>query len=843
MFARLARASRRNKVLRQTVLISTPLVGTCALTQHSIRNESPKQSLKDGSDQSGLRPGFWHSSQPSSDRTELDDDDPSDPGWASFSRRFSEAGDAVASFDWSSLGSKVRGFIVPRWAMVLPGYIRKIQAELEWRPGSLAAEIMQEATDAEINPEIEWTAQVRTGTELCAAELAFQKRRQKHIVAALARYLDIPESDIHPDDVPVIGMCGSGGGLRALVAGANSSLCTQEAGLFDCVMYTAGVSGSCWMQALYHSSIGKQDFQHMLNHLKKRIGIHIAFPPPALNLLASAPTNKYLLSGLLEKSQADPDADFGLVDVYGLLLAARLLVPRGELEVDPRDLKISNQRLNTDDGSHPLPIYTAVRHEIPQESDETSEDKTRLESIEKERKKTKQGAWFQWFEWTPYEFWCEEIEAGIPTWSLGRIFRDGSSLPRENGLGLPEMRVPQLMGIWGSAFCATLSHYYAEIRPLVKGLAGFGGINDLIEERDADLVKVHPIDPATIPNFAKGLHGKLPSSTPESILNDSHLQLMDAGMSNNLPIYPLLRPGRNVDVLIAFDASADPRKDNWLAKVDGYARQRGIAGWPMGAGWPPEKKDASEAAEDLEMKKELKDEDAQAQMAAAKAEQSRDTRGAKELGHCTIWFGTTQELKADGGKNDDAMEREQSPSASSESESQSSSPSTSSEEDSSSAGPDSSSSPASSTSSRTSNSNGNRATTPSFNPSPHHFSHAPDSASWQPLPPTSGLAVIYFPLTANPEKAPDIDPMTSSVLSTWNFIYSPQEVDAVGTLARANWDEGAEQTRRCVHAVYERKRRARLQREMTERSARDEGFRSGRERVWRARFGDGDGLL
>ena len=115
----------------------------------------------------------------------------------------------------------------------------------------------------------------------------------------------------------------------------------QEAGLFDCVTYTAGVSGSCWLQTLYYSSIGRQSLRHIINHLKDRIGVHIAYPPAALSLLNQAPTNKFLLSGLVEKLRGVPDADFGLVDVYGLLLAARLLVPKGELGVSDLDLKVN----------------------------------------------------------------------------------------------------------------------------------------------------------------------------------------------------------------------------------------------------------------------------------------------------------------------------------------------------------------------------------------------------------------------------------------------------------------------------------------------------------------------
>ena len=150
---------------------------------------------------------------------------------------------------------------------------------------------------------------------------------------------------------------------------------------------------------------------------------------------------------------------------------------------------------------------------------------------------------------------------------------------------LPELRLPLLMGIMGSAFCATLSHYYKEIRPLVQGLTGLGILDETITENDAELVKIHPFSPAQVPNFAFGMKDQLPE-TSGSVHEAQNIQLMDAGMSNNLPIYPLLRPGRDVDILVTFDASADVRKDNWLKVVEDYSKQRGIDGWPTGSGWP-----------------------------------------------------------------------------------------------------------------------------------------------------------------------------------------------------------------------------------------------------------------
>ncbi|KAK4889284.1 hypothetical protein LTR27_011890 [Elasticomyces elasticus] len=641
-------------------------------------------------------------------------------------------------FDFTSVREKLTGFIIPKWVWMLPGYFHKLQDEMSMAPWSLSWEIWEEAHNPEINPEITWEAKVRISTDLCAEEKSFLRNRRQHTAKALARYLGVAESEIHPDDVPTIGMCGSGGGLRALVAGAASFLSAAEDGLFDCVTYSAGVSGSCWLHTLYYSSIGQQSHAVILDHLKNRIGIHIASPPALLALVGQAPTNKYLLSGMVEKLRGVPDADFGLVDIYGLALAARLLVPHNELRVSSYDLKISNQRSYTDDGSHPLPIYTSVRHEIP---DSTG----KVEEMAKDaRFTTKHFDWFQWFEWTPYEFFCEELEAGIPTWALGRNWHAGDSVWRDNGFALPELRVPLMMGIWGSAFCATLSHYYKEIQPIIKA-SGLGSLDALMSGKTDELVKVHPIDPAVIPNFALGLRDKLPAATPESIHHTTHLQLMDAGMANNLPIYPLLRPGRDVDVIIAFDASADVKGDNWIKVADGYARQRNIKGWPMGAGWPP----STNTEEITKYQLDEAEDPTSAKTASSGSDDKYFQPPHKELGYCTVWAGTKQE-------NNEYMDD-----------------------------------------------------------TAHNCIESEDDDRHLKAA-NAGIAVVYFPFLAN-EKAPGVDPLKDEFMSTWNFVYTPAQIDSVVKLARANYQEGKEQTRRTIRAIWERKRTQRLEREQAER--------------------------
>jgi phospholipase A2 len=575
----------------------------------------------------------------------------------------------------------------------------------------------------------------------------------------MAKYLGLEEKDVHPDDVPVVAMCGSGGGLRALVAGTGSLLATSEDGLFDCVTYLSGVSGSCWLQALYYSSITERNFHRAIDHLKARLGVHIAYPPAAFSSVISAPTNKYLLSGMVEKLKGDPNAVFGLVDVYGLLLAARLLVPKGELGVNEKDFKLSSQREYIRYGQHPLPIYTAVRHEIPDTDASASDGGATAASVGEKRKAT-QEPWFQWFEVTPYEFFCEEFTAGIPTWAMGRKFKDGTDVPTEDGLHLPEIRMPFLFGTFGSAFCATLSHYYREIRPMVLSLSGFAAVDEMIYGRKEDLSKVHPINPATLPNFAYGMKEVLPKTAPKSIYENEYIELMDAGMSNNLPIYPLLRPGREVEVVIAFDASADIKADNWLSVADGYARQRGIKGWPVGIGWPnvsdPAKKTAkeldeaqassvSEADDKLE---EAKVDQAARRVEAGQNGKEKDAKDkyeegdetAGELGYCTVWVGSTQERTSEPPLPAKAID---------------------------------------------------------------------DTTSWRLMEADAGLTVVYCPFLTN-DKVPGVDPATSDYMSTWNFVYTPDQVDKVVALARANYDESKAQIRATIRAVYERKKRIRL---------------------------------
>lgn len=304
------------------------------------------------------------------------------------------------------------------------------------------------------------------------------------------------------------------------------------------------------------------------------------------------------------------------------------------------------------------------------------------------------------------------------------------------------MKLPTLFGIFGSAFCATLSHYYSEVRPFIKSLpAVFLSVDRIIQERSPDLTKIHPIAPASIPNYVKGLEDFLPSTAPESLYNSDRIELMDAGMSNNLACYPLLRPGRDIDILIAFDSSAEIQKANWLAVTEGYAKQRKLVGWPVSIGWPKETLTA-----ELNKVEQATPEEAGRKLEQAKEIDAERIPAGEEnlgnLGYCTIWVGTKESRTSDD---------EPPPSKAIED-------------------------------------------------------------SFELMHPQAGVTVIYFPLIPNP-KVLDVDPETSAYLSTWNFEWTKEEVDKTVKLAMTNFDEGEGKVRKAVKAVYERKKKLRLERE------------------------------
>ncbi|KIJ39940.1 hypothetical protein M422DRAFT_75814 [Sphaerobolus stellatus SS14] len=669
----------------------------------------------------------------------------------------------LSTWDWPSLPD------LPDVSR-LQAQFSTLMLELGLGPGSLYSQIVNEAPDPAVHPECEWDAQVRLGDELCIPERAFLRERKRKMKKAFADFIGVRETEINEEDIPIVAIAGSGGGYRAMLNTIGSLTGAKSAGLFDCVAYTAGISGSCWSLGILYSGVaGSNNPTDAGQHAKERIKLSYV-DTSTLEALITHPTNKYLLTGILRKASS-PGGDVSLVDLYGTFVASRILTPTDLSKLDPRHLSLHHFRKNVDTGDLPLPIFTALQHAIPPSKVESLQEAKRQKDIAVDDTK-KQGMQAQqrhleavtqsrwlWYEFTPYEVGCDELGAWIPSWALGRQFNNGKSLDRR-----PELSFTILCGMFASAFCASLKHYFAEVQPTLKLLPVqfHTWLEEIITENEQDLGLIHPVIPDKIPNFVKGLTGQLRTGSPDEVTEQDTLGFMDAGAELNIPYYPLLR--RNIDCIIALDASADSQ-DLWFKRAEELAIKRGLSTWPRGARWPIEvfqsndipreetsiEKDAAETANrDLAEKQEseltLQTErqadserrelhvngDPGAQQTSRTASASASKTGVAPLNSCEVWIGTSKPEDSEAARLEEIEE--------------------------------------------------------------------------ESLSKRDGIGIVYMPLVPNEKAAPQFDP---SAVSTWRREVSPEESQNILEIAEANFTEGVPKIRKLLRAIWLRKKRDR----------------------------------
>ncbi|KAJ1958433.1 hypothetical protein EC988_000308 [Linderina pennispora] len=511
----------------------------------------------------------------------------------------------------------------------------------------------------EIYPEIEHTPIIRQGKDICANEERYQKVRTQKMHKDFAEFIGVPASSIDPRDIPVIGVAGSGGGFRAMVSTIGSLRAMYKAGLYQCTMYEAAVSGSSWALAALHTyadgnphlvldnlrlamrenmfsmtslisfvsrddDVAKQVFsdmaaRYMMNTAKGRsvpaedssssrqqqqqqqsangcdleaesddgrvnwsiedlrvlfaqtaeIGATHAVPQRIKDdakVLAMLAVGE-LVDAAYRAMQTVPAPPFSIVELYGALLFKQLIVhheKRADTEtthLDPHWVKMSAQAKRVESGDQPMPIYTAVRHYVNRSvfADSTSRHE------------------YQWFEFSPFEFGSAEHGLWVPAWGLGRPMADGEELFK-----LGEMHFGSIMGAVSSAFCASIKAMLMEIY-LVAPASLRSAIGQLLNRYDHDTSVSHPIPPYTMFNPFRRDTSRSSDPRCAELQEHNFLSLMDAGMDNNLPFAPLLRPERNVDVIICLDSSANIELMSWFSRAERWAEQNGVTRWPWGA--------------------------------------------------------------------------------------------------------------------------------------------------------------------------------------------------------------------------------------------------------------------
>lgn len=320
----------------------------------------------------------------------------------------------------------------------------------------------------------------------------------------------------HCSKVPRVAICASGGGYRAMIATLGFLLGAEETGILDTITYCAALSGSTWCLASWFAA------GHCLRDHRKFIAERIKtnlFEGISPRILTRVLWRKFIM-----------DQPLSIIDIYGALLGNKLLNA-------PEQQTLSQFHDRCRDGLVPYPIFTAVLDSPPP---------------------------YQWVEFTPHELsWHDgTVQWSVPMWAFGRSFHRGQTADK-----YPEQALGFCMGIWGSAFSANMREIYSVVRENINH-AGLLKIFDTLLHDDTVTGDAR-IFPARIHNPLYGVFGTM-------YMNNPTLTLLDAGLACNIPIPPLLRTERAIDIIIILDSSKNLRTENELHKIERWAQEAGI---------------------------------------------------------------------------------------------------------------------------------------------------------------------------------------------------------------------------------------------------------------------------
>ncbi|XP_061199690.1 cytosolic phospholipase A2 zeta isoform X3 [Neopsephotus bourkii] len=402
--------------------------------------------------------------------------------------------------------------------------------------------------------ESSWDLDIRLGFDLCKEEREFLEKRKKIVSEALRKTLHLKESP-SKDEVPVVAVVGSGGGMRALTSFYGSLAGLQQLGLLDATIYLCGISGSTWcLSTLYQDPEWSQkDLQDAIRRAQATVSSSKAgaFSPERL---------KYYFQEL--KAMEISGRKVSFTDLWGLIVEYFL-----QQKEDPS--KLSDQQEAVKWGQNPYPIYAAVNVRPSISGDDFAE----------------------WCEFTPYEVGFRKYGAFVRTEDFNSEFFMGRIIQKH-----PEPRICFLQGMWGSAFAASLDDICLKVVGI--GLGFLDSFKDVIKVVD-DCRRFHFRDPTrlktrlVIPggpllqiledffksrvtcgetfNFMQGLYlhkdyvnvkkfvawrGTHLDAFPNQLTPmEESLYLVDGGFSINSPFPLVLQPERDVDVILSFNYS------------------------------------------------------------------------------------------------------------------------------------------------------------------------------------------------------------------------------------------------------------------------------------------------
>ncbi|KAJ4948549.1 hypothetical protein JOQ06_020082, partial [Pogonophryne albipinna] len=349
----------------------------------------------------------------------------------------------------------------------------------------------------------EETFGVRLDFDIPSQEKEFLKKRKDVVAQALQNFLGLGSLP-QPNKVPTIAVVASGGGSRAMTGMLGSLKGLKDTGVLDAVVISLvflDPHGPC---LLCIRKITEQITKSVLS----------GFSPEKLQYYSEETAKK--------EQEGHP---VSLVDNVGLLLEHLVFGKK-------IDSTLSEQQRAVNEGQNPLPIYTAVNI------------KDGISGCEHAS---------EWCEFTPYEVGIPKYGAFVRSEDFGSQFFLGRIIKK-----IPEVRIPYLMGIWSSVFSVSLCK-------LVLHFTGTSKSSNTSDEPDEVIAEMYNFmcglflhwDYNTHSNFLawKDTH---PDAFPNQLTpSDSTLRLVDSGLDINIGCVPILRPERDVDVIICLNYSWD----------------------------------------------------------------------------------------------------------------------------------------------------------------------------------------------------------------------------------------------------------------------------------------------
>ncbi|XP_074091264.1 cytosolic phospholipase A2 beta-like isoform X1 [Macrotis lagotis] len=410
---------------------------------------------------------------------------------------------------------------------------------------------------------------VRLGFGLCDEEQVFLKKRKQVVAKALKQVLQL-QDELQEDEIPVVAIMATGGGIRAMTSLFGQLSGLKELGLLDCVSYITGASGSTWaMASLYEDPDWSQkDLAGPTTAVRAQV------TKSKLSVLAPSRLQRYRKE-LKERAQQGYPSCF--TNLWALLNEALL-------HDEPHNYKLSDQQEALEHGQNPLPIYCA------------------LNTKEKNLSTFEFG---EWVEFSPYEVGIPKYGAFVPSELFGSQFFMGRLMKR-----LPESRICFLEGIWSNLYAANLqdSLYWSsepdqfwdrwaqdqiildkEETPSLK-MEEPPSTTSKIAKFFTDLLTRRPLAEASH-NFLHGLHfhqdyfqhphfsawkgTKLDGYPNQLTPVEPYLCLLDVGYFINTSCPPLLIPTRQVDLILSLDYNLQGAFQQ-LELVGRYCQQQGI---------------------------------------------------------------------------------------------------------------------------------------------------------------------------------------------------------------------------------------------------------------------------